>query len=124
MKFSRYNQPKRRNGGRKPSAATIAKREAERAAELAREQEAFEAFETAETGNFNGFSFPTVFHRKYDFSKALEVIRSDDCADVETSKGFTIHAGADDISVYVLTEEAIYGKIKKRVRFNRSVYVF
>ena len=128
MRFSKYNQPRHHGGGRKPSAATIAKRqaaaEAEQQQRKAAEEKAFADFETAENGYFSGYSMVEIFHQKHDKRKALETLTADDCADVITSAGATIHAGEDGVTVYVMTEAARRGDVKKIVRFNRSVYAF
>lgn len=92
--------------------------------EQERETAAFTNFENAEIGHFNGFEFCNAFHAKYNKNNALEVLSADDCADVVTSTGASIHAGADGITVYIMTEAAQSGDVKKRVLFNRSVYIF
>lgn len=120
MRFSKYYQPNNRCGGRKPSAATIAKREAEyqqqREKEKQMENEAFENFKNAEEGRFNGFEMSEIFHHHYDKSKAIYIGESDDCSDVETPFG-KFHTGADGVMAYFFNEHPT-----KRVDFNRSVY--
>lgn len=124
MKFSKNNQPAHRGGGSRPSEATIARRQAEAKEAKSADEQAYAVFEQASEGFFNGFSMVESFHRYHDKATALEVLTSDDSAEVVTSSGATIHAGADDITVYVMTNEAKAGNVKKVVRFNRSVYVF
>lgn len=124
--FSKYNQPKRRGGGHPLDRNSKAgqKRAALARKEYERELEAYVAFANAESGNFNGFAFANIFHSQYSKANALEVLLADDCAEVVTSKGAIIRSGADGICVYVMTEEARVGNVKKRVCFNRSIYVF
>lgn len=124
MKFSKYSQPAHRGGGRKPSAATIAKRQAQAEAERQREEKAFNTFKAAEAGFFDGFEMVDAFHRHHNKANAVETLTADDAGDVVTSAGATIHAGADGVTVYVMTEAARRGDGKKIVRFNRSVYIF
>ncbi len=124
MQFSKYYQPRVHRGGRKPSAATIAKRQADAAREQERDARAFDAFEAAGAGFFDGFEMVDAFHRHYSKADAVETLTADDCADVITSAGATIHAGADGVTVYVMTEAARRGDVKKVVRFNRSLYAF
>lgn len=121
----------RRTHARKPSAAEKAKREAEKAKReelLAQErkldEQAFDAFEAADEGVFDGFNMVNTFHRRYDKATAVETLMADDCAEAVTSTGAIIHAGADGVAVYVMTEEARRGDVKKTVIFNRSVYAF
>ena len=122
MLFSRYNQPKRANrcGGRKPSPATLAKRQAALRAQYEREQNAeavaFEKFMTAESGNFDGFAFVNLFHEHFDKRNAIYTTESDDEANAITPFG-TFHAGADGVTAYFFSEQP-----KKVVYFNRSVY--
>lgn len=122
MLFSRYNQPKKANrrGGRKPSPATIAKRQAALRAQYEREQNAeaiaFEKFMTAENGDFDGFEFVKLFHEHFDKRNAIYTTESDDEANVITPFG-TFHAGADGVTAYFFSEQP-----KKVVTFNRSVY--
>ncbi len=123
MKFSKYNQP-RHHGGRKASAATIAKRQAEAAREQERDARAFDAFEAAGAGFFDGFEMVNSFHRQYSKADAVEALTADDTGDAVTSAGATIHAGADGAAVFVMTEAARCGDVKKIVRFNRSIYAF
>lgn len=122
MLFSKYNQPKKANrrGGRKPSPATIAKREAALRAQYEREQNAeavaFEKFMTAEHGDFDGFAFVNLFHEHFDKRNAIYTTESDDEANAITPFG-TFHAGADGVTAYFFSEQP-----KKVVYFNRSVY--
>lgn len=122
MLFSRYKQPKRANrrGGRKPSPATFAKRQAALRAQYEREQNAeaiaFEKFMTAENGDFDGFKFVKLFHEHFDKRNAIYTTESDDEANVKTPFG-TFHAGADGVTAYFFSEQP-----KKVVTFNRSVY--
>lgn len=122
MLYSRYHQPKRANrrGGRKPSPATLAKREAALRAQYEREQNAeavaFEKFMTAEHGDFDGFAFVNLFHEHFDKRNAIYTTESDDEANAITPFG-TFHAGADGVTAYFFSEQP-----KKVVYFNRSVY--
>lgn len=122
MLFSRYKQPKKANrrGGRKPSPATIAKRQAALRAQYEREQNAeavaFEKFMTAENGDFDGFAFVNLFHEHFDKRNAIYTTESDDEANVITPFG-TFHAGADGVTAYFFSEQP-----KKVVYFNKSVY--
>lgn len=125
-KFSTWTQPNHRGGGRPldPNSKAGQKRAEQARKEQEREAAAFSKFENAESGNFNGFEFANAFHAAYNKADALEVLTADDCADVTTSAETTIHAGADGITIYIMTEKARAGKGKKRVMFNRSVYIF
>lgn len=122
MLFSKYKQPKKANrrGGRKPSPATLAKREAALRAQYEREQNAeavaFEKFITAEHGDFDGFAFVNLFHEHFDKRNAIYTTESDDEANAITPFG-TFHAGADGVTAYFFSEQP-----KKVVYFNRSVY--
>ena len=122
MLFSKYNQPKKANrrGGRKPSPATLAKRQAALRAQYEREQNAeaiaFEKFMTAESGDFDGFAFVNLFHEHFDKRNAIYTTESDDEANAITPFG-TFHAGADGVMAYFFSEQP-----KKVVYFNRSVY--
>lgn len=122
MLFSKYNQPKKANrrGGRKPSPATLAKRQAALRAQYEREQNAeavaFEKFMTAEHGDFDGFAFVNLFHEHFDKRNAIYTTESDDEANAITPFG-TFHAGADGVTAYFFSEQP-----KKVVYFNRSVY--
>lgn len=122
MLFSRYKQPKKANrrGGRKPSPATLAKRQAALRAQYEREQNAeavaFEKFMTAEHGDFDGFAFVNLFHEHFDKRNAIYTTESDDEANAITPFG-TFHAGADGVTAYFFSEQP-----KKVVYFNRSVY--
>lgn len=122
MLFSRYKQPKKANrrGGRKPSPATLAKRQAALRAQYEREQNAeaiaFEKFMTAESGDFDGFAFVNLFHEHFDKRNAIYTTESDDEANAITPFG-TFHAGADGVMAYFFSEQPM-----KVVYFNRSVY--
>ena len=121
MLFSKYNQPKKANrrGGRKPSPATLAKRQAaqkENEREQNAEAVAFEKFITAEHGDFDGFAFVNLFHEHFDKRNAIYTTESDDEANAITPFG-TFHAGADGVTAYFFSEQP-----KKVVYFNRSVY--
>lgn len=122
MLFLRYKQPKKANrrGGRKPSPATLAKRQAALRAQYEREQNAeavaFEKFMTAEHGDFDGFAFVNLFHEHFDKRNAIYTTESDDEANAITPFG-TFHAGADGVTAYFFSEQP-----KKVVYFNRSVY--
>lgn len=122
MLFSKYNQPKKANrrGGRKPSPATLAKRQAALRAQYEREQNAeavaFEKFMTAEHGDFDGFAFVNLFHEHFDKRNAIYTTESDDEANAITPFG-TFHAGADGVMAYFFSEQP-----RKVVYFNRSVY--
>lgn len=122
MLFSKYKQPKRANrrGGRKPSPATLAKRQAALRAQYEREQNAeavaFEKFIAAEHGDFDGFAFVNLFHEHFDKRNAIYTTESDDEANAITPFG-TFHAGADGVTAYFFSEQP-----KKVVYFNRSVY--
>lgn len=124
MLFSRYNQPKKANrrGGRKPSPATLAKRQAALLAQEENEREqnaeavAFEKFMAAKHGDFDGFAFVNLFHKHFDKRNAIYTTESDDEANAITPFG-TFHAGADGVTAYFFSEQP-----KKVVYFNRSVY--
>lgn len=118
MLFSRYYQPKNRRGGRKPSPATIEKRQAEARAERERQLKAFNEFKNAESGDFNGFAFVDIFHEEIKKADAIYIGEADDSASVETPFG-TFHAGADGITAYFFSKQP-----KKTVSFNRSIYFF
>lgn len=126
MKFSKSNQPRRYCGGRKPDPNSKAgkKRAAKAAAEQQRQANALAVFEEATTGPFNGFNFAEAFHRAHDKREAIEVLTTDDCGEVTTSAGQRIRAGADGITVYIMSSAARAGQSNKRVEFNRSLYIF
>ena len=125
-RFSAFYQPNKRCGGRPldPNSKAGQKRAEIARKEQEREAMAFADFENSESGYFNGFSFVNAFHENYRKSDALEVLIADDCADVVTNVGAKIHAGADGVTVYIMTERAQNGDDKKYVIFNRSIYVF
>lgn len=120
--FSRTNQPKPQNrrGGRKPSPATLAKRQAALRAQYEREQnaeaKAFEKFMNSEGGIFDGFAFVNLFHEHFDKCNAIYTTESNDTANAITPFG-TFHTGADGVAVYFFSEQPT-----KQVNFNRSVY--
>ena len=122
MLFSRYKQPKKANrrGGRKPSPATLAKRQAALWAQYEREQnaeaKAFEKFMNSEGGIFDGFAFVNLFHEHFDKCNAIYTTESNDTANAITPFG-TFHTGADGVAVYFFSEQPT-----KQVNFNRSVY--
>lgn len=89
----------------------------DRRMQLERELIAYEKFQNAESGGFNGFAFGTLFHRDYKKERAIWVGEADDCADVHTPYG-TFHVGEDGITVYLMSE-----KPTKTVSFNRSAYL-
>lgn len=123
-KFSRTYQPNNRCGGRKPSAETIAKRQAEEERKLTEKKKAFENFLKSEKGFFNGFEFCELFHNNFDKANALECIYADDGADAVTSTGAVYHVGEDGLRCYIMTEESRLGNATKFVSFNRSIYIF
>ena len=118
MLFSKYYQPNNRCGGRKPSAATIEKRQAEARAELERQQEVFNDFMNAESGDFDGFKFAYVFHDEIRKTDAIYIGDADDCANVVTPFG-TFDAGVAGRTAYFFSKQP-----KKTVFFNRSIYFF
>lgn len=75
-KFSKWNQPKRRGGGRPldPNSKAGRKRAEQARKEQEREALAFAEFENAEGGSYNGFSFANAFHAAYSNADALEVL--------------------------------------------------
>ena len=129
MLFDKYHQPQpwRRRGGRKPSPEKIAKREKfwedvcdliekEKAQKRQDERKAFDEFLNADSGIFDGFEFPTLFHDNFSYHDAIDIQFADENGDVKTYNGIYggIRAGK---KVYFLSE-----KPTKRVDFNRSVY--
>jgi len=118
MKFSRTHQPKHRNGGRRLAPATIEKRQSEAIAERERQIKAFERFENAKGGTFDGFEFVGVFHERINKDAAIYSGISDDCADVKTPFGI-FHTGADGVTAYFFSKSPV-----KTVQFNRSIYFF
>lgn len=127
MKFNKQNA---RRYGRRGGLAAQAKKAREkiivneRGTRLSRELKAFEDFENAESGIFDGFEMVESFHKKYSKDNAIEWGYADDCADFTSSAGAVIHTGADGVNVYLMTENAVKSGGCKQVRFNRSVYVF
>ena len=125
-----FNKQNARRYGRRGGLATQAKKAREkiivneRGTRLSREMKAFEDFEKAESGIFNGFEMVESFHKKYSKYNAIEWGYADDCADFTSSAGAVIHTGADGVNVYLMTESAVKSGGCKQVHFNRSVYVF
>lgn len=118
MLFSKYYQPNNRHGGRKPSPATIEKRQAEARAELERQQKVFNDFMNAESGDFDGFAFAHIFHNKIRKTDALYIGEADDCANVATPFG-AFDAGVAGRTAYFFSKQP-----KKAVFFNGSIYFF
>lgn len=127
MIFNKYNA---RKYGCRGGLAAAAKRnlknfDYEKANELyLKDLKAFEGFENAESGYFNGFDMVKTFHEKYNKYDAIEWGCADDCARFTSSAGAVINTGADGVNVYLMTENAVKSGGCKQVRFNRSVYVF
>lgn len=120
MKFTR-NDYFTKQAARKGGAATASKwarirLEKERAESRQLEEKAFEEFEKAEEGIFNGFAMVNVFHERVNKLNAILVDIADQMA---TCHGVSV--GEDEIMCYFFTEPE---KVKKQVRFNRSVYLF
>lgn len=124
MNFSKNYQPRHRGGGRRPKLETIAAQRSAETKEREQSRAAFEAFERASVGAFNGFEFVAEFHAAYNKRDALEVLTANDCAEVTTSAGAKLHTGADGVTAYIMTAEARRGNVKKKVGFNRSIYFF
>ena len=118
MRFSKYHQPKHHNGGRpldpNSNAGQLRTKKASEA--RAKELEAFELFQKAESGTFNGFEFANIFHEKINKKDAIIIGESDDTA---TCHGVTV--GADGVICYFFCEPQ---NAKKQIQFNRSVYIF
>lgn len=127
MKFNKQNA---RRYGRRGGLAAQAKRnlknfDYEKANELyLKDLKAFEDFENAESGIFDGFEMVIAFHKKYSLDDAIEWGCADDCAQFTSSAGAVINTGADGVNVYLMTESAVKSGGCKQVRFNRSIYVF
>lgn len=127
MKFNKQNA---RRYGRRGGLAAQAKKAREnfdgnaRGARLSQELKAFEDFENAESGIFDGFEMAEIFHKKYNIYNAIEWGYADDCANFTSSAGAVIHTGADGVKVYLMTESAVKSGGCKQVHFNRSIYVF
>ena len=120
MRFSKYDDRTRR-AARAGGAATARKwarirEERERAARRPQEEAAFKAFTDATAGVFDGFDMVNVFHERINKRDAVIVGVADDVATC-----YGVNVGADGVACYffVLPE-----KVKKQVRFNRSVYLF
>lgn len=90
--------------------------ERERIARRPAEEKAFSDFMNADAGIFDGFKMVDVFHERINKNDALIVGYSDDVA---TACG--VNVGADGVVVYFFTTPE---RVKKQVRFNRSVYCF
>lgn len=118
MRFSRYNQPKNRCGARKPSQATIEKRQHELRIEREREQKVFNDFLNAESGRFNGFAFANVFHEQIKKNDAIYSCIANDSAEAVTPFG-TFPTSADGVMAYFFSKTP-----QKIVEFNRSIYFF
>lgn len=127
MKFNKQNA---RRYGRRGGLATQAQKARkkivvnERGTLLSRELKAFEDFENAKSGIFDGFEMVEIFHKKYSKYNAIEWGCADDCANFTSSAGAVIHTGADGVNVYLMTESAVKSGGCKQVHFNTSVYVF
>lgn len=74
-KFSKWNQPNNRRGGRPLDLNSKAgqKRAEQARKEQEREKTAFAEFENAEGGSYNGFSFANAFHAAYSKSDAPRI---------------------------------------------------
>lgn len=125
-----FNKQNAKYYGRRGGLAAQAKKAREnfdgnaRGARLSQELKAFEDFENAESGIFDGFEMVEIFHKKYSKYNALEWGCADDCAQFTSSAGAVIDTGADGVNVYLMTESAVKSGGCKQVHFNRSVYVF
>lgn len=125
-----FNKQNARRYGRRGGLAAQAKKAREnfdgnaRGARLSQELKAFEDFENAESGIFDGFEMAEIFHKKYSKYNAIEWGYADDCADFTSSAGAVIHTGADGVKAYLMTESAVKSGGCKQVHFNRSIYVF
>lgn len=129
MKFN-FNKQNAKYYGRRGGLAAQAKKAREnfdgnaREARLSQELKAFEDFENAESGIFDGFEMAEIFHKKYSKYNAIEWGCADDCAHFTSSAGAVIDTGADGVKVYLMTESAVKSGGCKQVHFNRSIYVF
>lgn len=98
MKFNKQNA---KYYGRRGGLAAQAKKAREnfdgnaRGARLSQELKAFEDFENAESGIFDGFEMAEIFHKKYSKYNAIEWGCADDCAHFTSSAGAVIDTGAD-----------------------------
>ena len=125
-----FNKQNAQYYGRRGGLAAQAKKRREklvineRGTRLSRELKAFEDFENAKSGIFDGFEMVEIFHVKYKKCDAIEWGCADDCAQFTSSAGAVINTGADGVNVYVMTESAVKSGGCKQVHFNRSVYVF
>lgn len=126
----RFNKQNARYNGRRGGFATQAKKAREkivvneRGTRLSQELKAFEDFENAKSGIFDGFEMVEIFHKKYSKFNAIEWGEADDCAQFTSRAGAVINTGADGVNVYLMTESAVKSGGCKQVYFNRSVYVF
>lgn len=120
MKFKKYDfttkQAARKGGEATARKWAAIRAERERAAREPKEQEAYRAFIEAEEGIFDGFKMANVFHKNVDKNGCILFEYADDVAMCEG-----VSVGADGIACYFFTEPE---KVKKQVRFNRSVYLF
>lgn len=119
--MAKWTKQQARQAGKKGGATTAAKWAAIRAAKereamKAEEAAAFDVFERATAGIFDGFEMAAIFHEKIDKAGALIVAESDDAGDA-----LGVHVGADGVACYFYTRPE---NVKKQVRFNRSVYLF
>lgn len=125
-----FNKQNARRYGRRGGLAAQAKKAREkivvneRGTRLSQELKAFEDFENAGSGIFDGFEMVEIFHVKYSKYNAIEWGYADDCAQFTSSAGAGINTGADGVNVYLMTENAVKSGGCKQVHFNRSVYVF
>lgn len=122
MQFSKFHQPKHRNGGRKPSKEKQHELALQYQAEMERKREksakAFEAFLNATEGDFNGFEFAQKFHEHFNKLDAIFTAEANDSAIILTPFG-EFKADEDGQTAYFFSE-----KPTKRVLFNRSIYFF
>lgn len=102
--------------GRKKSAKTIEREEQARNLAVQKQLKAFENFENATSGSFNGFDFVELFHQKWNKINAVHVCVADDTATAITPFG-TFKVAEDGMTCYFMTTLPT-----KKVVFNRSVY--
>lgn len=119
--MAKWTRQQARQAGKKGGATTAAKWAAIRAAKereamQAEEAAAFDAFERAPAGIFDGFAMAAIFHEKINKADALIISESDDGGDA-----LGVHVGADGVTCYFYTRPET---VKKQVRFNISVYLF
>lgn len=122
MQFSKYHQPKHRNGGRKPSKEKQHELALQYQAEMEKRREksakAFEAFLNATEGIFDGFEFVEEFHKHFNKLDAIFITEANDSAIILTPFG-EFKAVEDGQIAYFFSE-----KPTKEVLFNRSIYFF